>query len=43
MITDIKVAEKALVYMLDVHIWTARRKLTAEDFGDAILRLLYFF
>ncbi len=35
MITDIKVAEKALVYMLDVHIWTARRKLTADDFvGD---------
>ncbi len=33
MITDIKVADKMLVIAPDIRIWSARRKMQAEDYG----------
>ena len=35
MITDIKVADKMLVIAPAITIWSARRKMQAEDFGDS--------
>lgn len=35
--TDINVLERLLVVNLDVHIWSARKKLLPQDFGNASL------
>lgn len=35
--TDITVLDKLLVVNLDVHIWSARKKLLPQDFGNASL------
>lgn len=36
-ITDITVLDQLLVVNLDVHIWSAKKKLLPQDFGDAAL------
>lgn len=36
-ITDVNVLDQLLVVNLDVHIWSARKKLLPEDFGNAPL------
>ena len=35
MITDIKITDKMLVIAPAINIWSARRKMQAEDFGDS--------
>ena len=37
LLTDITVLDRLLAINLDISLWSARKKLTSEDFGDVEL------